>query len=36
MDAPALQIEDLEKVYPTGTQALQGVSLEIPLSLIHI
>ena len=30
MDAPALQIEDLEKVYPTGTQALQRVSLEIP------
>ena len=30
MDAPALQIEDLEKVYPTGTKALQGVSLEIP------
>ena len=30
MDAPALQIEDLEKVYPTGTEALRGVSLEIP------
>ncbi|HET8953587.1 MAG TPA: ABC transporter ATP-binding protein [Solirubrobacteraceae bacterium] len=30
MDAPALQIEDLEKVYPTGTKALQRVSLEIP------
>jgi len=30
MDAPALQIEDLAKVYPTGTEALRGVSLEIP------
>ena len=30
MDAPALQIEDLSKVYPTGTEALSGVSLEIP------
>src|SRR5687768_1020111 len=30
MDAPALQIEDLSKVYPTGTEALRGVSLEIP------
>ena len=29
MDAPALQIEDLAKVYPTGTEALRGVSLEI-------
>jgi ABC-2 type transport system ATP-binding protein len=25
-----LQIEDLSKVYPTGTEALSGVSLEIP------
>jgi ABC-2 type transport system ATP-binding protein len=30
MDAPALQIEDLSKVYPNGTEALRGVSLEIP------
>jgi ABC-2 type transport system ATP-binding protein len=30
MDAPALQIEDLSKVYPTGTEALRDVSLEIP------
>jgi ABC-2 type transport system ATP-binding protein len=30
MDAAALQIEDLSKVYPTGTEALRGVSLEIP------
>ena len=29
MDAPALQIEDLAKRYPTGTEALRGVSLEI-------
>ncbi len=29
MDAPALQITDLTKVYPTGTEALRGVSLEI-------
>ena len=29
MDAPALQITDLAKVYPTGTEALRGVSLEI-------
>ena len=29
MDAPALQIEDLVKRYPTGTEALRGVSLEI-------
>src|SRR4051812_17449845 len=29
MDAPALQIADLAKVYPTGTEALRGVSLEI-------
>lgn len=28
--APALQITDLVKQYPTGTQALRGVSLEIP------
>src|SRR3954468_23622687 len=27
--APALQITDLVKRYPTGTEALQGVSLEI-------
>jgi ABC-2 type transport system ATP-binding protein len=30
MEAPALLIEDLSKVYPTGTEALSGVSLEIP------
>ncbi len=29
MDAPALQITDLTKRYPTGTEALRGVSLEI-------
>ncbi len=29
MDAPALQITDLAKVYPNGTEALRGVSLEI-------
>ncbi len=27
---PALQISELVKEYPTGTKALQGVSLEIP------
>jgi ABC-type multidrug transport system ATPase subunit len=27
---PALQITDLVKRYPTGTEALKGVSLEIP------
>jgi ABC-2 type transport system ATP-binding protein len=27
--APALQITDLAKRYPTGTEALKGVSLEI-------
>src|SRR5215217_2694327 len=30
MEAPALHIEDLSKVYPNGTEALRGVSLEIP------
>jgi ABC-2 type transport system ATP-binding protein len=30
MEAPALQIDDLSKVYPNGTEALRGVSLEIP------
>ena len=30
MEAPALHIEDLAKVYPNGTEALRGVSLEIP------
>jgi len=29
MEAPALQITDLTKRYPTGTEALRGVSLEI-------
>ena len=29
MPAPALQITDLVKRYPTGTEALKGVSLEI-------
>jgi ABC-2 type transport system ATP-binding protein len=29
MTPPALQIDDLVKQYPTGTKALQGVSLEI-------
>ena len=29
MNAPALQIESLVKRYPTGTEALRGVSLEI-------
>src|SRR5688500_13916160 len=29
MDAPALSISDLSKVYPTGTEALRGVSLEV-------
>ena len=28
---PALQITDLVKRYPTGTEALKGVSLEIPV-----
>ena len=30
MEAQALHIEDLSKVYPNGTEALRGVSLEIP------
>ena len=30
MEAPALQITDLSKVYPNGTEALRSVSLEIP------
>src|SRR3989338_6163207 len=30
MPAPALSIKDLTKTYATGTQALKGVSLEIP------
>mgnify|MGYP003396017437 CR=1 FL=1 len=30
MSAPALKIEGLTKTYATGTQALKGVSLEIP------
>ena len=30
MEQPALRITDLEKTYPTGVQALRGVSLEIP------
>ncbi len=30
MAAPALKIENLTKTYATGTQALKGVSLEIP------
>jgi ABC-2 type transport system ATP-binding protein len=29
VDAPALQVADLTKRYPTGTEALRGVSLEI-------
>ncbi len=28
-DAPALKITDLTKRYPTGTEALKGVSLEV-------
>ena len=30
MEAPALKIQDLSKVYPNGTEALSDVSLEIP------
>ena len=30
MSAPALKVENLVKTYATGTQALKGVSLEIP------
>jgi ABC-2 type transport system ATP-binding protein len=30
ISAPALRIVDLEKRYPTGVEALRGVSLEIP------
>jgi ABC-2 type transport system ATP-binding protein len=30
MSVPALKIENLTKTYATGTQALKGVSLEIP------
>lgn len=30
MDELALSIENLKKVYPTGTQALKGVSLSVP------
>jgi len=30
MDAPAIKIEDLKKVYDTGTVALKGVSLTVP------
>src|SRR5215216_5434185 len=30
MEAPALEIQDLSKVYPNGTEALRRVSLEIP------
>jgi ABC-2 type transport system ATP-binding protein len=30
MDAPAIKIENLKKVYDTGTVALKGVSLTIP------
>ncbi len=33
-DAPALKIEDLIKRYPTGTEALRGVSLEIELGRV--
>ena len=29
VNAPALRITDLVKRYPTGTEALRGVSLEI-------
>src|ERR1700754_4027204 len=31
---PALQVDDLTKRYPTGTEALRGVSLEIPAGSI--
>ncbi len=30
MDAPAIKIENLHKVYATGTEALKGVSLTVP------
>ncbi|MDO8514772.1 MAG: ATP-binding cassette domain-containing protein, partial [bacterium] len=30
MSAPALSIHNLKKTYATGTEALKGVSLEIP------
>lgn len=30
MDAPAIKIENLKKVYATGTEALKGVSLTVP------
>ena len=29
MDSPALRVDALAKPYPTGTEALRGVSLEI-------
>jgi ABC-2 type transport system ATP-binding protein len=29
MDSPALRVDALAKIYPTGTEALRGVSLEI-------
>ena len=31
-----LQIENLSKRYPNGTQALQGVSLTIPLGMFGL
>ncbi len=30
MDLPALKVENLKKKYKTGTEALKGVSLEVP------
>ena len=30
MKEPALKIENLKKKYKTGTEALKGVSLEVP------
>ena len=30
MNEPALTIKNLEKTYASGTQALKGVSLEVP------
>ena len=31
-----LRVESLTKTYATGDKALNGVSFDVPLSLIHI
>ena len=35
MTTPVLQMREIEKSFP-GVKALQGVSLDVNLSLIHI